>query len=126
MNNIYKGITFPFKVSRGQMFVDLTKTDKEQLRSKLSYLLCVRKGEVWKNPDLGCNLTQYIFEPCDAQTAQGIKAEIMTTIQRFLPSISVDTVDIDLDERTTMIGINIKYSFSDGVFKQTDNLSLSF
>lgn len=126
MNNIYKGLTFPFKVSREQMFVDLTKTDKEQLRSKLAYLLLVRKGEVWKNPDLGCNLNQYLFEPCDAQTAQGIKAEVMTTIQRFLPSITVDSVDIELDERTTVIGLSIKYSFSDGVFKQNDNLSLTF
>ena len=55
------GINFPFRDSYNGKFLDLSDTEREEIRSNLIHLLLTRKGTRYYLPDFGTRLYEYIF-----------------------------------------------------------------
>lgn len=105
------GIKFPFNViSEENTLLDLNLTKSEQIKSKLMHLLFTQKGQRLRSPDFGTNLLQYIFNPNDSQTWGDIKFELKQTIKRWIPSCSLDDIEIYESNEGRGLVAAIKYS----------------
>jgi phage baseplate assembly protein W len=122
----YLGITFPVEEDLKGKYLKLNKIDKEQVKSNLSYLITTMKGERLYKPDFGTNLMQYLFEPMDEQTYNDIRNEIIGACTKYLREITIQKIETTVNESQLFVGLKVLYTISDGVFKQSDQLSLTF
>ena len=122
----YLGIGFPFQQDLKGKYLKLNKTDVEQVKSNLSYLITSSVGERLYKPNFGINLMQYIFQPMDEQTYNDIRNEIIGTCSKYLKEIQIQKIETTVNESQLFVGLKISYVISDGVFKQQDQLSLLF
>lgn len=117
----YIGIRFPFKDSNDGNFIDLTRTDAEEIKSDLMHLILTRRGERLYLPDFGTNLLKFIFEPNDGLTQSGIKTEIQTTVKKYLPNLQINDVTIEESgQNEALVKVRVDYTITDDVFEQTD------
>ena len=72
----------------------LKKTNEEAIAASISNLLQTSNYERLFNPDLGCNLKKYLFEPVDNITTNNIREEITRTLVNFEPR--VDLLDVQV------------------------------
>ena len=63
--------------------------DASAIKQAIVNLLLTNKGERLMNPDYGSDIRSYLFEPLDYGTASQIKRNIISTIDRWEPRISV-------------------------------------
>lgn len=79
----------------------------QALRESITNILATEPGERVMNPEFGCRLSKYVFEPIDDITAYNIKAEIKFALEKFEPRIDnlfinvnpledLNTFDIDI------------------------------
>jgi phage baseplate assembly protein W len=123
-NNL--GITFPYQEDLTGKFLRLNQNDKEELKSKLALLITTQRGQRLFNPDFGINIEQFLFQPMDDQTYNAIRDEITSNVTRFIPSLKIESIQTDVSESQKLVGLQIRYSISDGVIKQTDELAILF
>lgn len=123
-NKKFFGIKFPFKNSESGYYFDLTTSSKDAVRSNLSHLLLTKKGNRLYKPDFGTNIQNYLFEQMDNQTFDALKNEIITSVQKNLSGITIDSIEIMTEEKT--VNLKVNYSYNDGVFLVKDILSLNF
>ena len=123
-NNL--GITFPYQEDLTGKFLRLNQNDKEELKSKLALLITTQRGQRLFNPDFGINIEQFLFQPMDDQTYNAIRDEISSNVTRFIPSLKIESIQTDVSESQKLVGLQIRYSISDGVIKQTDELAILF
>lgn len=67
----------------------LKKIDDSAIAASIFNLLNTSHYERLFNPDLGCNLKKYLFEPIDDVTTSNIQEEIRRTIQNFEPRVEL-------------------------------------
>ena len=123
-NNL--GITFPYQEDLTGKFLRLNQNDKEELKSKLALLITTQRGQRLFNPDFGINIEQFLFQPMDDQTYNAIRDEISSNVTRYIPSLKIESIQTDVSESQKLVGLQIRYSISDGVIKQTDELAILF
>lgn len=123
-NNL--GITFPYQEDLTGKFLRLNQNDKEELRSKLTLLITTQRGQRLFNPDFGINIEQFLFQPMDEQTYNAIRDEIVNNVTRFLPTLKIENIQTDVSESQKLVGLQIRYSISDGIIKQNDELAILF
>lgn len=123
-NNL--GITFPYQEDLTGKFLRLNQNDKEELKSKLALLITTQRGQRLFNPDFGINIEQFLFQPMDDQTYNAIRDEITSNVTRFIPSLKIESIQTDVSESQKLVGIQIRYSISDGIIKQNDELAILF
>jgi phage baseplate assembly protein W len=123
-NNL--GITFPYQEDLTGKFLRLNQNDKEELKSKLALLITTQRGQRLFNPDFGINIEQFLFQPMDDQTYNAIRDEITSNVTRFIPSLKIESIQTDVSDSQKLVGLQIRYSISDGVIKQTDELAILF
>lgn len=122
----FKGIKFPYESDLSGKFLKLNSIDKEEIKSKISFLMTTQKGERLFKPDFGVNLTQYLFNVIDDETINLVKSEVIGAITRYIPGIKIEQVKISVDNSAHFIGLYVLYTISDGFFKETDEISLLF
>lgn len=112
-------------------FLKMTKVTKDAFSSDLLLLLLTQVGERYYEPNYGTNLIKYIFEPNDNTTTKEIEREIKETVQKYIPELGIDSVvffdsatDDTLGENEILM--NIKFTYSEGVFSETGELELKF
>jgi phage baseplate assembly protein W len=72
-------------------------TTIDQAKSNVINLLKTKKGERVMHPDFGSGLHSLIFEQIDTDDFEDrILNEIETALQRWLPYITIDSIDVDL------------------------------
>ena len=123
-NNL--GITFPYQEDLTGKFLRLNQNDKEEIKSKLALLITTQKGQRLFNSNFGINIEQFLFQPMDEQTYNAIRDEITANVTRYIPSLKIENIQTDVSESQKLVGIQIRYSISDGVIKQTDELAILF
>ena len=120
------GIDFPFRESPIGDYLNMTKTDEEEIRANLMHLLLTNKGERFMMPEFGTDLIKYIFEPIESKTITDLKIEISDTIKKFIPNLQLDDIVIEgSDLSDYMALVTIKYTVTDGVFSQSDELKIN-
>jgi phage baseplate assembly protein W len=120
------GINFPFKDSEKGFYLDMTTTDAEDVRASLMHLLLTNKGERFMLPEFGSDLLKYVFEPNDSRTISDLKLDINTTVSKFIPNIQINDILIEnSDLSNELVTIKILYTASDGIYTQSDTLTIN-
>lgn len=110
-NNVGLGVAFSTG-NRGLFSSIYTTT--QQIKENLKSLLLTRIGERHMQPTYGTNLLNIIFEPNISEIKEDIMDLLTVPITYWIPSISIESIDIITNEDDpTMIHnlkITIKYS----------------
>lgn len=103
-NNIfgYTTISEPY-TSKSLSGLDLAKQD-------LLNHFKIRKGEKWTNPDFGCDLPLYIFEPLDQATQDAINEEVYNVVS-YDPRFEVNDSNIRVDQSKHSVTVNVKLTY---------------
>lgn len=128
------GVTFPFRDSNEGDYINLNSNPENEIRSNLIHLLMTRKGERFWLPEFGTNLHQYIFENITEETKDAIRGEIRDSVERFLPNLKIETIDVtdylydgieeEMSKELTLT-IKINYKFTSNTFEFNDLIVLN-
>jgi phage baseplate assembly protein W len=124
INNL--GITFPYQEDLSGKFLKMNQTDKDELKSKIAFLITTQKNQRLYKPDFGLNMEQFLFLPMDDMTYNAVRQEIIGTIEKYLTQVKIENVQIDINESQNLIGLQIRYSITDGILKDNDELKILF
>jgi phage baseplate assembly protein W len=104
MSNIigYTTIDQPY-TSSNLSNIDLAKRD-------LLNHFHIRKGEKWTDPEFGCDLPLYIFQPLDDITMDAIKEEVFAVVN-YDPRFVVDDTNIIVNQDAHYVTINVKLTY---------------
>ncbi|TAD91100.1 MAG: hypothetical protein EAY75_03940 [Bacteroidetes bacterium] len=115
-----RGWAFPPTFDLGLKQANLVE-DAEDIRQSLYVLLSTSIGERFLQPQFGCNLEHYVFEPVNATTETNIKLTVTHALRRFEPRIKLESVKldtslvvegrIDIAVTYTIITTNTRYNF---------------
>ena len=89
------GLTFPFRDSYDGKYLDLSDYNDQEIRSNLIHLLLSRKGSRYYLPDFGTRLYEFIFEPLDGDTFDGIRTEIEESVKKYIPNLTIQNVIVE-------------------------------
>lgn len=104
MSNIigYTTIDQPY-TSSNLSDIDLAKRD-------LLNHFHIRKGEKWTDPEFGCDLPLYIFQPLDDITMDAIKEEVYSVVN-YDPRFTVNDTNIIVNQDAHYVTINVKLTY---------------
>jgi len=122
----YINIDFPFRDSKKGFFFELNQTDKDAIRADLLHLLLTNKGERLYLPDFGSDLKKYIFEPNDEITHSDIKDNLNETITKYIPNLTIDSIEFRNDEIEELIVVELTYTVTEGTFSNSETITLTF
>ena len=122
------GVSLPFTVGNNGFFA-VTYTTKEQIKSDLKNLILTNRGERLMQPEFGCNLRQAIFEQIDeGGVYEFIQTEIETSIQRWLPFVIVNNIDVYSDSNSKdnhKVNVKLDYTLSFAGNNSRDSLNIT-
>ena len=105
----FKDLSITFK--KHPVNYDLVQVkDKAAIVQAITGLLLTRKGERPFQPDLGCDVSNLLFEPMDSATSALIKSEIRDTLNRYEPRIRVGAITCYPDFQNN--GYEVEMNFS--------------
>lgn len=89
-----RGWSFPPTFVKETKEVLMTQ-DEEDIKKSLEILLSTTIGERFLQPQYGCNLDNYVFEPMNAATQTSIKITVKNAILIYEPRIKLVSVQLD-------------------------------
>jgi uncharacterized protein len=89
-----QGWSFPPVFSKQSRGVVMT-SDEEDIRRSLEILLSTAIGERFLQPQYGCNLDEYVFEPFNATLSTEIRLTVKDAIEKFEPRLRLLAVRLD-------------------------------
>ena len=87
-------IKFPFQPSPKGFFLDMNKTSADAIKSDILHVLLTQKNTRFYDPDFGCDLYKYIFEPDDSITLTDIKNEANASLKFAMPNIQITELTV--------------------------------
>jgi len=89
-----RGWSFPptFSKQAGGL---LMTSDEEDIKRSLEILLSTAIGERFLQPQYGCNLDEYVFEPFNATLSTEIRLAVKDAIEKFEPRLRLLAVRLD-------------------------------
>ena len=121
------GVSLPFTKGNNGFFA-VTYTTKEQIKSDLKNLILTNRGERVMQPEFGCNLRQAIFEQIGPETYSYIRGEIENSIQRWLPYIIVNDVNVTSDANSkdnNRINVQLDYTLAYAGNNSRDSINIT-
>ena len=82
-------------------------TDIQAIRQAVKILVLSNFSDRPFHPELGANVTRYLFENADQFTAMGIRDEILRIIERREPRVTNPKVEVQLDEEYNRLLVTI-------------------
>ena len=105
----YKDINITFKKHPVTNDIVVSK-DASAIKQAIVNVLLTNKGERLMNPRYGSDIRRFLFEPLDYGTSALVKQNIVTTIGRFEPRISVQEIISRPDFENNGFEITMTYS----------------
>jgi phage baseplate assembly protein W len=106
------GVKYPITKGNSGFFNQTFDTISAQ-KSNLYILFYTIPGERAFNTDFGLNIRRFLFEPISNDTKFIIESEIKNKIQKYLPKLQIDVLDINIEsfqaDRNRII-INLSFS----------------
>jgi len=93
-NGSFYGVNFPFRDSPLGFYFSLSETTDQEIRSDLLHLILTRKGSRYFLPDFGTRIYEFIFDPMDGETFEGIKSDIQEQVEKYIPNLIVDNISV--------------------------------
>jgi uncharacterized protein len=104
------GLTLPLQRGPNGFFRQAYSL-KEQVRSNLTNLIMTRKGERVMQPEFGCGIQEYLFEPLTDTTLSSIRGTIEESIQFWIPYVRIESLEVVRDEQTEhQVTVTLTYS----------------
>ena len=105
------GITLPLQIGNTG-FTQSYKTI-DQVKTNIKSLLLTRQQERVMQPFLGSGLNNLVFDFNDEELANKIEETINESIQRWLPFVNVDRIDVEqTDVLRDQNRVNVSITFS--------------
>lgn len=123
-NDYAIGITLPIQITNVAFNQSFKTID--QVRSNIINLLKTKRGERVMQPEFGIGLEELLFEQINEETRIRIQNEIENTIDRWLPNVIIEDLEIDISDElrdTNTIEINMSFSIVDN--PELDTLSVT-
>jgi phage baseplate assembly protein W len=114
------GITLPLQMGNTSFQQSFKTID--QVKTNLKSLLLTGNQERVMQPLLGSGLTSLVFDFNDEDLATKIEETINESIQRWLPFVNVDNIDIeqtDLLKDQNRVNISLKFTVGDSANLET-------
>jgi phage baseplate assembly protein W len=110
-NDYAVGISLPIQITN----VAFTQTFQtiDQLKSNIKNLLLTVRGERMMQPEFGCGLYELLFEMNTDEFNQTVEDEIRTSLQKWLPIVTVDEVIVEESNvlrDTNQFNVSLKFS----------------
>lgn len=83
--------------------------DEQDINESLAILLSTRLGERILEPEYGCNLDRYLFEPLDATRTAFLKELINDAILYHEPRIVLERIDLQASREAGRVDIVVEY-----------------
>lgn len=99
----------PFNMELGADKDVPLKGDREAIRQAIFNIINTVKGSRPINPEFGCNLNLYLFEPYNEDTAMKIGKDIQRGINGE-PRITPLRIDVIMDDESGGYEVNVVYS----------------
>ena len=100
------GISIPF--NGGGVF-NSTLSTQAQIKSNLINLLLTSRGERIMNPQFGSDFKRLLFEPLTDILSDTIRENILTSINTFIPEITIINMDIIPNTEENSITAMVSY-----------------
>jgi hypothetical protein len=100
-------------------------TNEQALLESVINILSTEPGERIMNPEFGCPLHRFIFEPLDNITATQIESAIIDSIQKFESRIDKLNVFISTNDNTNTFDISVIFTMKTSSQTQTINITLN-
>ena len=84
--------------------------DLGAIKNSITNIFLTIPGQKILNPFFGSNFSQYIFQPCDEDTAALIGQEIQYNITTFEPRVSINKIQVIAQPATNTFLITISLS----------------
>ena len=82
------------------------------------------RGQMLRNPDFGTNLVSYIFGQKDDDTYSQIKSEITSQINKYVPSVVFEDLNVYEDEESEN-GIIVSITYSVKIGNKTEETTVA-
>lgn len=106
---IYSDIDLGFQ--RHPVKNDVSKnTNVEAVKRSVLNLLFLKHYEKLKQPDIGCDIYSYLFEPVDAITASNIKNAVEDVINNYEPRVELVSVVVKPDVQNQTYDVIITFN----------------
>ena len=98
------GITLPLELGNSgyfqQSFDILT-----QIKSNFINLILTRRGERLHQPEFGCGIHEYLFEPLNSENVEGIRQSVLSAVEMWMPFLELVSLEAEalLDENKVRI-----------------------
>jgi len=114
------GITLPLRIA-DVAFEQSYKTI-DQVKTNIKSLLLTRQQERVMQPLLGSGLSALVFDFNDEELAAKIEDTINESIQRWLPFVNVDSVDVeqtDVLKDQNRVNVSLRFTVGDSANLET-------
>ncbi|MHA2201624.1 MAG: GPW/gp25 family protein [Candidatus Thorarchaeota archaeon] len=108
-----QGLKYPIETNPKNGYFSKA-TNLELVKSNLTSLIRTERGERFMRPDYGCNLRKFLMEPLDEVTFSLIKEEIVTSIRRYLSTVSIGKLQV-FETRSGQLKVNLYCSVRDAI-----------
>jgi phage baseplate assembly protein W len=115
-NDTAIGITLPLQI--GATAFNQSFQTSEQVKTNIKSLLLTKRRERVMQPFLGSGLHELVFDFNDEELSIKIEEVITSTLAKWLPYVSVDTIDIeqtDYLKDTNRVNISIKFKIGNSI-----------
>lgn len=85
-------------------------TNETAIARSVRNLVSTIRGERFFQNNLGCNISQSLFESISDSTTSIIKSEIETTINNYEPRVSLNSVEVVPNEKNHSYDVKINYN----------------
>ncbi|MAP53753.1 MAG: hypothetical protein CL605_02505 [Altibacter sp.] len=99
------GLGYPIETSPTNGYFSKS-SDLKLIKSNLKTLIRTERGERFMRPDYGCNLRKFLMEPLDDTTFSLIKEEVVTSIRRYLRTVSMNKIQV-FETRGGQLRVNL-------------------
>ena len=86
------------------------KKDLEAVKQSVRNLILTNFTERPFQPEIGSNITRYLFEPADSFTAVSIKEDVMRVLKEYEPRVNGVTVLVSDNIERNALDITIQYN----------------
>lgn len=112
-------------------FFQLNNTSKNAYSSDLLLLLLTNKGERVYDPNYGTMLQKYLFEPSDQTTTSNIEEDIRNTVSQYIPDLTINNIQFitSVDDQSlneNQINVKINFTYAEGSFSDTSEITITF
>lgn len=103
------GISIPFNGATG---INTTYTTQDSIKSNLLNFLLTGKRERVMNPEFGSGLREALFQPLTEDLVEQIENLIINGVDTFFPTVSINNLDVQLDQNSSTATITLNYSIT--------------